>query len=60
MAYIPNHLHLAATKWLYRNKPNIFVASASMNFLVEVDFDFLDHSGTSEEAKQEASENSDS
>lgn len=30
MAYIPNHLHLAATKWLYRNKPNIFVASASM------------------------------
>lgn len=31
-----------------------------MNFRVEVDFDFLDHSGTSEEAKQEASENSDS
>lgn len=30
MAYIPNHLHLAATKWLYRNKPNIFVASASL------------------------------
>lgn len=30
MAYIPNHLHLAAKKWLYRNKPNIFVASASM------------------------------
>lgn len=30
MAYIPNHLHLAATKWLYRHKPNIFVASASM------------------------------
>ena len=30
MAFIPNHLHLAATKWLYRNKPNIFVASASM------------------------------
>lgn len=30
MAYIPNHLHLASTKWLYRNKPNIFVASASM------------------------------
>ena len=30
MSYIPNHLHLAATKWLYRNKPNIFVASASM------------------------------
>ncbi|MBR5970749.1 MAG: acetyl-CoA hydrolase/transferase family protein [Lachnospiraceae bacterium] len=30
MAYIPNHLHLAATKWLYRNHPNIFVAAASM------------------------------
>lgn len=30
MAYIPNHLHLAATKWLYRNRPNIFVASASL------------------------------
>lgn len=30
MAYIPNHLHLAAKKWLYRNKPNIFIASASM------------------------------
>lgn len=30
MAFIPNHLHLAATKWLYKNKPNIFVASASM------------------------------
>ncbi len=30
MAYIPNHLHLAAKKWLYRNRPNIFVASASM------------------------------
>lgn len=30
MAYIPNHLHLAATKWLYRNKPNIFIAAASM------------------------------
>lgn len=30
MAYIPNHLHLAASKWLYRNKPNIFVAEASM------------------------------
>ena len=30
MAYIPNNLHFAATKWLYRNKPNIFVASASM------------------------------
>ena len=32
----------------------------AMNFCVEVDFDFLNHSGTSEEAKQEASENSDS
>ena len=30
MAFIPNHLHLAAVKWLYRNKPNIFVASASL------------------------------
>ncbi len=30
MSYIPNHLHLAATKWLYRHKPNIFVAAASM------------------------------
>ena len=30
MAYIPNHLHLSAGKWLYRNKPNIFVAAASM------------------------------
>ncbi len=30
MAYIPNHLHLAATKWLYRHTPSIFVASASM------------------------------
>ncbi len=30
MSFIPNHLHLAAIKWLYRNKPNIFVASASM------------------------------
>ena len=35
-------------------------AYLDMNFRVEVDFDFLDHSGTSEEAKQEASENSDS
>lgn len=30
MAFIPNHLHLAATKWLYRNKPNIYVGAASM------------------------------
>ena len=30
MAYIPNHLHLASSKWLYRNKPNIYVGSASM------------------------------
>ena len=30
MSYIPNHLHLAATKWLYRHKPNIFVVAASM------------------------------
>lgn len=30
MAFLPNHLHRAATTWLYRNKPNIFVASASM------------------------------
>lgn len=30
MAYIPNNLHFAATKWLYRNHPNIFVCSASM------------------------------
>ena len=30
MAYIPNHLHLAATKWLYRHKPNIYVGAASM------------------------------
>ena len=30
MSYIPSHLHLAATKWLYRHKPNIFVAAASM------------------------------
>lgn len=30
MSYIPNNLHFAATKWLYRNKPNIFCASASM------------------------------
>ncbi|MBQ6733766.1 MAG: acetyl-CoA hydrolase/transferase family protein [Lachnospiraceae bacterium] len=30
MAFIPNHLHLAAVKWLFRNKPNIYVGSASM------------------------------
>ena len=30
MHFIPNNLHFAATKWLYRNKPNIFIASASM------------------------------
>lgn len=30
MAFIPNHLHLAATKWLYRNRPNIYVGAASM------------------------------
>lgn len=30
MAYIPNNLHFAASKWLYRNRPNIFVAEASM------------------------------
>lgn len=30
MAFLPNHLHRAATTWLYRNKPTIFVASASM------------------------------
>lgn len=30
MAFIPNHLHLAATKRLYRNKPNIYVGAASM------------------------------
>ena len=30
MAFIPNHLHLAASKWLYRNHPNILVCSASM------------------------------
>ena len=30
MAYIPNNLHFAASKWLYRNHPNIFVAEASM------------------------------
>lgn len=30
MAYIPNHLHLAATKRLYHVKPNIYVGAASM------------------------------
>lgn len=30
MSYIPNNLHFAASKWLYRNHPNIFVCSASM------------------------------
>ncbi len=30
MAYIPNHLHLAAKKWLCSNHPNIYVGSASM------------------------------
>lgn len=30
MAYIPNHLRFAGDKWLYRNKPNVFVAAASM------------------------------
>lgn len=30
MSYICNHLHLAASKWLDRKKPNIYVGSASM------------------------------
>lgn len=30
MAFIPNHLHLAATKRLYHTKPNIFVGVATM------------------------------
>ncbi len=30
MAYIPNHLHLAAVKRLYHVKPNIYVGAASM------------------------------
>lgn len=30
MAYIPNHLHLAATKRLQFVKPNIYVGAASM------------------------------
>ncbi|MBQ9059439.1 MAG: acetyl-CoA hydrolase/transferase family protein [Atopobiaceae bacterium] len=30
MAYIPNHLHLAATKRLFHKKPNIYVGVATM------------------------------
>ncbi len=30
MAFIPNHLHLAATKRLYHVKPNIYVGAATM------------------------------
>lgn len=30
ISFIPNHLHLAGTKRLYHNKPNIFVTAASM------------------------------